>query len=163
MAALVDRLRAQREASLKPKTKTLPVPGWSGLLHVRYRPMEWEKVLDLLTSGVADAKAALESNSDALIDACDALLVRDDDGELTPLADALRAQGEEVPGDQVRFDEVAVDVLDLKPHEKTARATVLAIFAGAVSPELAIAEHAVSLGAWMRGAEEEVDTSLMGG
>lgn len=157
---LIQRLRAEREKALAPKVLTLEVPGWSGLLHVRYRPIAWDTILDLLGRAEATiAVASLNANTDALIEACDALLVKNDEGELIPLADELRAQGEDVHGD-VRFDERAADALGL--DAPTARATVLGVFGGCVSPELAVSDHAMRLGAWMRSTGEEVDASLLG-
>lgn len=158
--SLLDRLRAQRAAQLSEKRLTLPVPGWNGLLHVRYRPLPWEDLTDLLRRATDEPRAALDANCDTLAKACDALLVKDDDGDLRSLADVLRAQGEQVHG-EVRFDEVACEVLGLEAA--SARETVLAVFGGAVSPEVAVAEQAGRLGAWMRGASEEVDGALVGG
>jgi hypothetical protein len=178
VASLQARLRAQREAALKPKRRTFDVPGWNGMLAVRYRPVEWERLAELLERYVEDPREALAANCDALAEACDALVVCRDDEEAIPskpedqltLADALRAQGEAVHG-EVRFDDVAVEVLDLsivdetgeKRPPKSARETVLAVFGGAVSPELAIRDQAARLGAWMRGVGAEVDASLVEG
>lgn len=163
MASVLDRLREQRETQLAEKRLSLPVKGWDGLLYVRYRPLSWEKLMDLLDSVALDAESGVQANADALVAACDALLVKDDpEGEPRSLAAVLREQGEDVPQAEVRFDEVACDALGIEGVQ-TARETVLAIFAGAVSPELSVAEHAARLGGWMRSAAEEVDDSLLGG
>jgi hypothetical protein len=180
--SMIDRLRAQREQAMKrDKSLTLEVPGWSGLLHVRYKPVEWERLYALVTQAAdMDASAALADNLDALVSACDSLRVRPaadeypdlerDEKGLVSLADTLRAQEESVHG-EVCFDETAVDVLGLKVpnpvgelrRPKDNSETCLAIFAGAVSPELAIGDHAGRLAAWMRGVEQEVDSDLLGG
>lgn len=170
MASPLERLRAQRATQLAPKHLTLPITGWSGLLHVRYQPVKWEALTDLLVASIGSPKDALDANCNALGEACGALLVKGDDGELKGLADELRAAGETVHG-EVRFDEYAIDALELTVKDavgdtkrpETRREIVLAVFAGAVSPELAIAEDAARLGRWMRSVEQEVDDSLVGG
>jgi len=162
--SLLDRLRAQRERQLQRKTLTLRVPGWGEApdapsVYARYRPIPWEDMAALVLAG-DDPQAALGANCDALIAACDAILVEDaDDGEPRSLAAILREQGEDVPG-EVRFDEVACDVLAIEAS--SARETVLGVFSGAVSPEVAIAEHAARIGTWMRGTTQEVDEALLG-
>lgn len=171
MASVRDTLKAQRKAQLSEKRLTLPIKGWSGLLFVRYRPLAWEKIAALMDAIELDAEDGLAGNIDALVAGCESLrlklgedehpaIQRDKDG-LVSLADTLRAEGEDVFG-EARFDEVACDALGIE-GVSSARETVLAIFAGAVSPELSIAEHAARLGAWMRSAGEEVDDSLLGG
>lgn len=175
--SIVDRLRAQRKKSLQPKTLTLEVQGWSGLLFVRYRPAEWDRVWEMLQSGAdLSAKDALDSNLDALIASCDALLVPDDDAQYeglvhddkgrVSLADVLRHQGEATHG-EIRFDAVAVDVLALTLKDSLgndrapdgSKEATLAAFGGAVSPELAVGAHAAALGAWMAGIDEEATPS----
>jgi hypothetical protein len=171
MASLRERLRAQRERQLAPKTLTLRVPGWQDPeVHIRYRPLEWDRLVAMLEDADG-ASSALEANLQALVDACDALLVRDPDDE-TPvsLAGRLREQGEEVDG-EVRFGGVAVELLELTVADedggaqrpaRTSREVARALFSGAISPEIAIAEHAARLGSWMRGVQEEVDDALLG-
>lgn len=170
-ASLRERLQAQREAQLQDKRLTLRLPGWEGpRLFVRYRAVEWEKTVELLDPA-ADAKAALRTNLETLVAACDAILVQEDgDEKAKSLADELRSQGEDVHG-EVRFDEYAIDVLALQVEgedgllrsPKSAVETALACFAGAVSPELAVAEHAAKIGSWMAGETASVDESLLGG
>lgn len=169
--SLVDRLRTQHaQAREAEKSLDLPIPGWSGMLRVKYAPVEWEKLAELLERASAKTPAeGLAENLEALGDACAAILVCEK-GETRSLADALREQGEDVHG-EVKFDQVAVEVLDLKftdpgsgiprPPE-TRDETILAAFAGAVSPELAITEHAGKLAAWMMGRNVEASEETLG-
>lgn len=172
MDSLRERLRAQRERQLAPKTLTLRVPGWDDPeVHVRYRPLAWERLVAMLGAGDDGPGGSLIANVQALVDACDALVIREE-GDASPssLAERLREQGEDIAG-EIRFSEFAAELLGLTVPDadgasqrpaRTARDAVRGLFAGAVSPEIAIADHAARLGAWMRGIQEEVDEALLG-
>lgn len=164
MAGALDRVREARKAQRGTKSLTLAVPGWGGLLAVRYRPVEWDALSELLSRRTEDAADDLNANLDALIGACDALVVKGEDGDYVSLAAELRREGVDVVG-ELRFTEDAVDALDLGEdgeRPEGSRATCLAVFGGAVSPELAVAEHAVRLGAWMRGTDNAAVESAVG-
>lgn len=170
--SLLDRLHAKRaQAMAEEKVLDLPVPGWSGMVWVRYKPVDWEALVDLLerSQGEDDPQEALRINMEGLGDSCAALLVSENGDIPTSLADVLRAQGEEVHG-EVRFDQVAVEVLRLEVEDsvtglkrtpESVADTILALFAGAVSPELAITEHAARLAAWLTGRAAEVDSEAL--
>jgi hypothetical protein len=160
--SLTDRLRARRAANLrKPKHHDIALPGYEGLMVVRYRPLEWEHVQEIFEAS-ADPELALETNVDTLIRACDRIMVLVD-GELVSLADRLREQGEHVNTEsgEVRFDHKLVEVLGLELEQPAdPRDIVLASFEAAVSPELAVWEQAQELGAWMGTVAREVDSEL---
>lgn len=168
---VLDRLRAQRAEQMKEKNLTLPVPGWEGLLSVKYGAVDWETLTDLLAADTSTAGSAFQANANALAKACVSLMVPGDDGEPRPLADVLREAGETVHG-EVGFDAVAAEGLELEVEDEETGATraprgavetVLALFSGAVQPKLAIANQAARLGVWMNSAKSEVDDSLLGG
>ncbi len=168
--SLVDRLRTKhaQERTAK-KSLTLPVPGWSGMIRVDYAPIKWDEIAGLLES--ADAKTTadgLAENLQALGEACNAILVCED-GKTRTLASALRDQGEEIDG-EVTFATVA-EILDLKVKDqgsgedrtpKSRDEAVLALFGGAVSPELSITEHAAKLAAWMMGRNVDAAEDTLG-
>lgn len=158
--SVLERLRAQREANMAPKRMTLEVPGWSGMLHVRYMPVPWDEMTKLVSKASDDAssKAALQANVDVVRSACDSLMVKDGN-EMVSLADKMRAEGETVHG-EVKFDEYAVSCLGLQASNSFE--TVMQVFGGAVSPELAIGDHASKIADWMIGTSEEVDKALVG-
>lgn len=169
--SLVDRLqRRHAEARSADKSLTLSVPGWGNPgIRVKYVPVEWEKLADLLEQA-ADKPAAdaLGDNLTALGEACAAILVVEDGVERS-LADVLREQGEAIHG-EVTFATVA-DVLGLQIEDpatgvdrapETRDEAILALFAGAVSPELAATEHAGKLGGWMTGRYVEADEETLG-
>jgi hypothetical protein len=164
--SLIARARAQREARRAArKPLDLDVPGYGGTLVVRYGALDWNATHRVLTNERDDAQATLEDNLDTIVKACRALMVRDEAGELVSLADELRAAGEQVAG-EVRFDEVALEALELPPVpaavRSKARAAALAIFGEATSPELAVSLHAGAIGAWMHGADAMVDEEAAG-
>lgn len=185
MPGLTDKLRAQREGKAADmKRLIVRVPGYSGpYLYVRYKPVDWLALDDLMDTP-SDARERLANNVDALVNSCDALLVSEEDlgavvddpkdPRLTSLADELRASGENVFG-EVKFDAYAVDGLGLDTQavedrlrsegiegyeSGTARSVVLAVYDLAISPEVAVMEQAVRLGAWIRTALREADESL---
>lgn len=157
--SLTERLRAQRAKSLGPKSMTLDVPGWDGMLQIRYKPIPDDDLVKILDGVSTDnAKAMVQGNVDLLIAACDTLLVVDE-GEAVPLGDILKEQGEEVHGG-VRFDAYASSALGLETEG--ARDTVRAVFGGAVSPTFAINEHAAKLVSWMSSSSQDADKALAG-
>lgn len=170
--SLVDRLRNEHVQSRSAeKSLILPVPGFEGIsLWVKYTPIDWDALAEMLDADDATTPhEGLEQNLEALGDACDRILVRENGNEVS-LADALREQGEEVHG-EVKFDEYLVDVLDLqikdpasgeKRAPKTRDETILALFAGAVSPELAVTEHAARLAVWMQGRNAAANAETLG-
>lgn len=163
MASVIDRLRDERKRALaRPKQLDVEIPGYDGLLVARYKPLPWEELQELLDRLQGDYEEELKANIDGVIRSCDRIMVRQDDGELGSLADQLREQGEQVEG-EIAYDHRLVEILSLNvtpPPEGTVRELVLAVFAGAVSPENAITHHATAIGGWMRGASMEVDASL---
>lgn len=171
MASLRDRLREARNAARAEKTLTLPLPGWDGpRLFVRYRPMEWDRLAKQLRDTSNNVRRRLEMNVDALVAACDAILVQEDSDEApVSLAERARAEGDDVVG-EVRFDAQAIDLLGLtvvgedgiERAPESARETCLAAFDGAVSPELSVLDHAGRLGAWMAGVDDEDGDSTEG-
>jgi hypothetical protein len=167
MGSLIDQVReAHREQLARSRTLDRAIPGYDGLLVARYGPLPWEELqalLDRLERSGQDYDEELKANIDGLIRACDRIMVRQDDGELVSLADQLREQGEEVRTEsgEIRFDHKLVEVLELDvPSDADARQVVLAAFAGAVSPENAVTQHATAIGIWMSGASREVGVSL---
>ncbi len=165
MSTFVDRLRslAEREQGTA-KDLDLPLPGFGGEVLVRYGPLPWDRFLALAGDAAGgDADAVLQANLDALIGACEALMFRREDGEVVSLADELRAHGEDVQG-ELRFDRRALEVFGLQVGEPvTARNATLALFGGAVSPEVAVGQHADALAGWIAWASQEVDAALLGG
>jgi hypothetical protein len=162
MASLIERLQQERKRALaRPKTLDVEIPGYQGMLVARYKPLPWEDLQELLDRA-GGYEEELKANIDGVIRACDRLMVRQDDGELVSLADQLRDQGEQVEG-EIRYDHRLVEILSLNvtpPPEGTVRELVLAVFAGAVSPENSVTHHATAIGGWMRGASLGVDASL---
>lgn len=157
--SLLDRLRAEREQAMDEKSLIIEIPGWSGMLFAQYKPIPWEDMTRLISSGSAKPEQALNANIDALLAACDRLLVADD-GERKSLADVLRAEDEKVNG-EVTYNNGHHDALGLT-EPATAREAVLQVFAGAVSPELAIGAHASQIAEWMTGVTQNIDEELVG-
>lgn len=164
-ASLIERAQANRRTrAAKRKPLDLDVPGYGGVLVARYGALEWEDAHRILASEEESARATLEDNLDTVVKGCRALMLRGEDGKLVSLADEKRREGDTALVGEVRYDEVALEALGLTvPGEPDAHKAVLAIFAEANSPELAVALHAGAIGAWMHGADQEDDADLMGG
>lgn len=159
-----DLIRRRRAAALQQRTVDFDVPGYGGTLKVRYQALgddladfvrKWEKVQSEAPG------AALASNCDLLIKACQAILVpesADDDAALVPLVveDGELAPQSQLPGGEpVHFDQHLAEWLDLKAEK--ARGIVLATFGTAPQPDMAVGEQAQRLLTWFRGVEAQVD------
>jgi hypothetical protein len=158
---IVERLRRARTRALANKTHTFEIPGWDGALFARYKSVGWERAFELsrVLSGPLDADEDLKLSLDLLIDACDALLIRDG-GEMRPLGQVLGGDPPDSP--PVRYVKRAADLLEVEPHEETARAVVLAVFGLMPEPEAAVSAQATQILAWLNGARREVDANLVG-
>lgn len=165
--SLLDRLRQQRASATEKKRRplTLAIPGFTNpMILVEYQPLGWEKYVELMSvADENDPQAVLTTNLDAVINGCRRLVIaEDDDGEPVSLADKLRAAGETIV-DELTFDTQTAQVLGLDVNpEAGARGVVLALFEAAVSPEVAIGQHATRLSLWMQGALLEVDATQLG-
>jgi hypothetical protein len=153
-----DLVRQRRDAALGQKTTTLEVPGYAGLLKVRYAALpddDFRRLIKKATDATEKGGAinAMGHNADLLIRACQGILVpasADDDAPLEQLVD-----DDDVP---VKFDDRFAAWLGVEI--KTARQVVYATFATAPQKELAIGAQVEDLLSWMRGAQAATDEEV---
>lgn len=148
-----DRIRAERESIAAEKTLDLIVPGYSGLLGVRYRSISDREMEQYAARIQKDGDAGIRAGYDLLIEACDAILVRvetDDDFEVL----------EDDNGDAVRFDIRLAEFLGFEA--KSARETVSATFSPEGVQSLAAFDQAAAVLSWLQGKSSEIDPSLLG-
>lgn len=143
----IDRLRA-RYKRLDDGTEEFDIPPYGGLLVARYRRLQASEdaarqtgrrsVTELRRLAGDEEDFARAFNELLLVEACDELLIRHDDGTLEPLGTPA-----------IRFDERLAEALDLAvqaPESLLAREVLRRAFN---ANELAVNAHAADVYAWM--------------
>lgn len=149
-SSLLDELRAKRAEATQDRRLELDVPGYEGLLVVRYRPTTWEedkKISEKLERS-KNPRKELYAALDTLITACDQILLRKHDGTLVPIEQEDPSQGDE----PVRFDGRFAAIMGLETG--SAREVVLATFK---HNHRAIGVHGEELGKWLAEVNSEGD------
>jgi len=146
--SLLSRIRSRCAEVAAEESLTLPIPGrrWEGALVVRYGIVDAQEVVKL--NARKSDPAGVEINSDFLLRACRAVLLRDDDGSLVELTDDN--------GQPTTFAGLA-DKLGIEVE--SARELIAFLFEG---NGLAIIAHADLVAAWMRDTSVTVDQALVG-
>jgi hypothetical protein len=151
-SSVLSALKAQRARVASTRTYDVVVPGWNELLVLRLGPInggQQQRIIDRAQRG----KTA-NVDLDFLVAAFQQVLGRKTpEGELAVLVDA--------DGDAVGLDERLAAMLDLG-HVQTARQGMLALFAGANAPSLAITSAANEYLEWARSANTEIDEDFLG-
>lgn len=151
-SSVLSALKAQRARVAATRTYDVVVPGWRELLVLRLGPItgaQQQRIIERAQRG----KGA-NVDLDFLVAAFQQVLGRSTpDGELAVIVDA--------DGDAVGLDERLAAMLDLGPVQ-TARQGMLALFAGANAPSLAIASAANEYLEWARSANSEIDEDFLG-
>lgn len=135
-------------------SKVFAIPGWRGCLGARLKfvePNEFKKYGIALGKG-KDPLKNLRANMTLLIDACEEVVGRPDDG----------AQWEPLLDDgPIQFDERLAQALKFPPEVNTARRVVTAVFGG---PKKAVWRInglvAEDFSDWLNGEDEEASSAL---
>lgn len=144
-SSVVDRIRKRHET--RSRTLDLAIPQWDGDVVVRYGRLPKKSIID---AGRRKGNASL-SNAKLLVDACQEVFVRDDDGRLRPAREADGGPG------PIRFDGRLADLFGIRAD--TPADVVLRMYAD----DIAVGAHAKRLYDWQTGADldelepEEVD------
>lgn len=152
-ASIRDQIRAEREAIASEKTLDLLVPGYSGLLAVRYRSISDREMEGYAKRLQKDGDVGIRAGYDLLIEACEAILVRMDTSDEFEVL-------EDDNGDAVKFDVRLAEFLDVEAA--SARETVAATFSPEGVQSLAAVDQAGAVLAWLQGKSSEIDPSLLG-
>ena len=152
-ASIRDQIRAEREAIASEKTLDLLVPGYSGLLAVRYRSISDRELEGYLKKAQRESGQDMRSNYDLLIEACETILYREaEDQEFTPALDEN--------GDEIRFDIRLSEMLGM--NATSARETIAEFFSPGGAQPLAVAQHIGAVADWLQGKASEIDPALLG-
>lgn len=147
------RLRAAREQLRQKRSIDLVVPGYNGLLGVRYRPVRQEE-FQRLARRLSNETTALEAALDMMVEACEAILYRDSaEVDFEPLVD-------DKSGMPLRFGPELADVLGFEAE--SARETVLGVFSPDGVKDLSPIVHGNALSEWMQGNDEQINRALLG-
>jgi hypothetical protein len=144
-------IRRKQQALQQAKTEDFDLPGYGGELVVRYRRLGLDGYRKAL---IGSGDTELDANLQFLIDACDGIYRRRDDGSLYSLwPDDVEHRPTEAP----RYGDMD-DLLGLE-HD-TVRRSVLALFG---DNELVLTEHSGQVEAWMRSLKATEDRQAAGG
>jgi hypothetical protein len=156
-SSLVEALRARRAAQAAGHSHDLVVPGWKGQLVIRCGPIGGA-VMTALRERAEKSRSPerdFNLNADTLIAACREVLGRaSPDGDLTTLVDD--------DGEPVRIDSRLAELLGIETQRGRAREVLLALYAGANVPEVAIGVAGGEYMEWASSANAEVDEDLLG-
>jgi hypothetical protein len=155
---MISQIGDLREEGKKEHWMDEPISGYKNLLWARFRPFPIEKT----EAKIAELRKQtgpilLQSACDVLIDALEQLMLlparfNGDPGEkgenLIPVDDAV----------PVRFDQRADELFKVPNPSKSARGTVLGLFA----TEQAILDLQVRVSRWMVDVTRETDAGLLG-
>jgi hypothetical protein len=151
----LQQLRERRKEIAKERTLDLVVPGYDGLLLVRYHRIPREELAKFaLKAQRGGDKEAVNSNADLLIRCCEAVLYRaGEDADPEPL--------NEDSGEPTTFSSGTLGDL-LGFDEESARDAVYGLFSPEGARVLASDSHAEALIAWQQGKPEQIDQELLG-
>lgn len=152
---LLERLQQRREQLSADATTLLDVPGYGGLLTVRYRTLDAKAIKQIGKRAESagrlsgdEATAELNGGVDQLAASCVEVLVRD------PETGALSSP--DPTGDTRRFDRRLAELLGFAAEN--GRQVVYGIF----GPDMHIMGTVKELTEWQTGASREVDEALAG-
>jgi hypothetical protein len=152
------RARALRAKLAEDKTIELVVPGYAGLLGVRYRPIpenDWRELASRIerSGGTMDAATGLEVALDVVIGACECLLWRDDPDQPWGIV-------EDDAGQPLRFDVRTAEWLGFEAS--SAREVVRGVFSPEGTKPISPAVHGDAVAEWLRGNATAINRTLLG-
>lgn len=160
--SVLTQLRELRTELQQERHIDLDVPGYKGVLRARYRPLSYERLRAITersqkTTGTAAGKE-LALAADALVEACEAMLVRQDDGSYEPLED---------DGIPVRYDHRLASALNISNPEGDGqtepRMVLYETFGGLPNgADMRVVMHFQQFSEFQGMIESEVDESLVG-
>lgn len=157
-----DRLAQVRERARKiaaDKSLTLLVPGYEGLLGIRYHGIPRGEMDDFVNRAqkAGERGQMMAVNADLLIRCCEAILVRRQEGaEWEPL---------DLDTDQpTTFSTATLPLLlpEFVGDASKAREEVFGLFSPGGGQAMAVGQHSDALISWLGGKAEEIDRTLLG-
>jgi len=153
-SVLLDQVRERRQQILTTDYyKDMDIPGYIGMLVVRFRPYSASKSerhsKSLRKRVEANEPVVTDVSCQTLIDACEQIMVRkDSESDPIPIDD-------EVP---VKFDARLAELLRMGENVQGARAVVKALF----PTEQGIIAMAMEVDQWLRDVTRDTDETLLG-
>lgn len=151
-ATLLATLRKRREEAKADHHLDLDIPGYDGLMLARFRPFPIEKTERKMAefqrlSG--KQPMLLKSACDTLIDACEQIMLRKEEG-----GEPFAIDDDAMP--PIGFDQRLAELLEFKAD--SARQVVLGLFA----TEQAVLAMNVEVSRWMQDVTRKTDEGLLG-
>lgn len=142
--SLLDGIRAKRKESIKKNRERrldMELPSSGGALIVRYLAPAWEQAAGPVRRALNSdgGQEEIDASADLLARCCETILLRDEDGVLVPLNEAVEEFGD-LP---VRFDDELCQALKIEWTD--ARSTVLR----AAEDDYAVVAQGTHLALWL--------------
>lgn len=150
--SLLDGIRERYERLAQDGSTTFDIPGYGGLLVGRYRRLSWKEIQELRETH-AESGDVVAYNADLIADACEELLVRDEQGQIRTLAEEA---GQAVP---IQFDLDLARILGIDDSPQSRGAVVLEAFQG---NELAVNAHSLEIFEWMVRGRSDAEVAALG-
>lgn len=151
-ATLLNSLRASREELKADHYLDLDLPGYKGQLVARFRPFPLEKQerkMAEFQKASGKQPILLKAACDTLIDACEQLMLRSEEG-----SEPFPIDAEAMP--LIAFDTRAAELFGFSAN--SARQVVIGLF----PTEQAILAMNVRVSQWMQDVTRETDETLLG-
>lgn len=151
--SLLGRLKAQREERLADEHLDLPIPSWEGNLVGRYRVLRRDE-MNRIWGGTRPGSRQPgqrnpNSDRDFIAAACQAILARDEEGNLITL---LEDSGVPMTYGEALAGQLGIDA-------QGAREVIGYVFG---DNELAISAHGLKIFEWMQDTSREVEGAIVG-
>jgi hypothetical protein len=144
--SILESLRARAQQLQAEKHIDLEIPGYHGQLWGRYRAVSLARTLTQ-AGEVNPMVPKWTVAADTLARALEAVYYRNEHGELQPLYP-----------EPVRYDDELVEMLNLRPAERSARAVLVALCGGGNLGESRVWTHYMAYQGWLMAGDEEGET-----
>lgn len=158
--AIIDNLKKMRMERLKREPKDLEIPGYEGLLWVRYKYVEYEENEELTRRVMNQAdklkSTTISAAADFLANACVEILTPSGEAgaKLRPIDPR-----QETP---TRFDQHMAGLFDIPVPEGSEGLSAREVVRGVFANDYALVEQYIDLSRWLSGVSRGVDTLLLG-
>lgn len=152
-SSLLDQLGEMHEELRTDRHLDLDIPGYEGKLFARFRPYSIDKsekkARAMQKRQQRGQPVILEAAIDNIIEACEQLFVRSDDGRELPIDDTVPVVFEKRLAQMLKFDDSSIN---------TARDVVIMLF----PTQQSILKISTEIGEWLNTASKEADEGLLG-
>ena len=153
----IAELRAIYDSVLAQQTEDFPIHGYDGRLIVRYRILAADRAREILN---APGETTEQRHAQFLLEACDEILYRYNDGEVRRFPQGKVTYRLELGADGTEPSDATLDQVMGWPPATDARQIVLDMFGGKWGE---LNRHAVAVDRWMTTLFDRAEQAAAGG